>query len=53
MPLVVVAYDLWSTRRIHRTTAIACILIYVQALTLIPLANLPIWQPFIDWIRQT
>jgi hypothetical protein len=53
LPLVVVAYDLWSLRRIERTTAIACIVIYVQALSLIPLANLNIWQPFIDWIRHT
>jgi hypothetical protein len=53
LPLLVVAYDLWSTRRIHRSTAVSCILIYAQALTLIPLANLPIWQSFIDWIRHT
>ena len=52
IPLLVVAYDLWSTRRVHRTTTIACLIIYVQALTLIPLANLPIWQPFIDWINH-
>jgi hypothetical protein len=22
-------------------------------LTLVPVANLPIWQPFIDWIRRS
>jgi len=52
LPLIVIAYDLWSTRRIHRATTIATVLIYVQALTLIPLANLPIWEPFIAWIRH-
>jgi hypothetical protein len=53
LPLIVIAYDLWSNRRTQRTTTIACIVIYVQALTLIPIANLPIWQPFVDWIRHT
>ncbi len=53
LPLILVAYDLWSTRSIHRTTAIGTALIYAEALTLIPIANLSIWQPYIDWIRRT
>jgi hypothetical protein len=52
LPLFVVAYDLWSTRRVARVTAIATALIYFQALTLIPLANLPIWQPVINEILK-
>ena len=52
LPLFVVAYDLWSARRISRPTAIATGLIYVQALTLIPLASLPIWQPVITKILK-
>ena len=52
LPLFVVAYDLWSTRRVTRPTAIATALIYFQALTLIPLANLPIWQPVINEILK-
>jgi hypothetical protein len=50
LPLFVVAYDACSTRRIQRATAVACILIYIQALTLIPLSKLPIWQPVITRI---
>ena len=53
LPLLIVAYDLWSTRRVHRTTVIGAALIVVLALSVVPLANLPIWQPFIDWIRRT
>jgi len=52
LPLFVVAYDLWSTRRVTRPTAIGTALIYVQALTLIPLANLPIWEPVITEILK-
>ena len=47
LPLLVVAYDLWSTRRITRATAIGSGLIYVQALTLIPIANLSFWPRLI------
>jgi hypothetical protein len=52
LPLLVIAYDLWSTRRVHRTTAIGSALIFVFALSVVLVTNLPIWQPFIDWIRR-
>jgi uncharacterized membrane protein YozB (DUF420 family) len=52
LPLFVVAYDLWLTRRVSRPTAIATGLIYFQALTLIPIASLPIWQPLITQILK-
>jgi hypothetical protein len=52
LPLLVVAYDLWSTRRVTRTTAIGSGLIYVQALTLIPIASLSFWPRLItEYIR--
>jgi hypothetical protein len=52
LPLFVVAYDFLSTRRIHRATAIGSALIYIQALTMIPIASLPIWQPVITEILK-
>ena len=52
VPLLVVAYDVWSLRRVHRTTAIGVTLITVSSLTLIPLTQLGIWQPVIAWIRR-
>ena len=53
LPLLVVAYDLWSLRRVHRATIIATSTIVIGALTLIPICNLPIWAPVIAWIRHT
>jgi hypothetical protein len=53
LPRLVVAYDLWTTRRVKRVTAAGTGLIYFQAITLIPIANLPIWGGFIAWIRHT
>jgi len=47
LPLFVVAYDLWSSRRIQRATAIGTGLIYFQALTMIPIASLPFWPRLI------
>ena len=52
LPLIVVAYDLWSMRRVQRETLIGTSLIVVVALTLIPVVNLPIWQPVVRWILR-
>jgi hypothetical protein len=48
LPLLVVAYDLWSTRRVLRATAISTGLIYFQALTMLPIASLPFWPRVIE-----
>jgi|SRR5579862_1373995 len=50
LPLLVVAYDLWSLRSIHRTTAIAYPLIAIPMLTLVPLCSLEFFQRCVDWI---
>ena len=51
-PLLIVAYDLWSRRRVHRTTAIAYALIAVLILTLVPVAGMGIWTQCVAWIRH-
>jgi len=53
LPLLVVAYDLWSMRRVQRETLVGTSLIFAAALTLIPVVNLPIWQPAVRWILRT
>jgi hypothetical protein len=50
LPLLVVAYDVWTLRRVHRTTVIATASIWIEALTLIPVSQLAVWQPLIRWI---
>ena len=52
IPLLVVAYDFWSRRRIHRTTAIAYPLIAIPMLTVIPLSNLEFFQRCVEWIER-
>jgi hypothetical protein len=53
LPLLVVAYDLWSRRRIHRSTGIGYTIIAVGLLLGFPVAGLGFWQQVITWIRHT
>lgn len=53
IPLLVVAYDLWSSRRVHRSTAVAYAMIAAAILTVLPVARLAFWQRCIAWIRHT
>jgi hypothetical protein len=53
LPLLVVAYDLWSRRSIHRSTAIAYAMIVAVTLTIFPVSRLGFWQQVIAWIRHT
>jgi hypothetical protein len=53
LPLLVVIYDLWSRRRIHRSTTIAYAMIVVGLLAVFPLSGLWFWQPLVAWIRHT
>jgi hypothetical protein len=53
IPLLVVVYDLWSTRRVHRSTAIAYAMIAGALLTVFPFSRLGFWQQVIAWIRHT
>jgi hypothetical protein len=52
-PLLIVLYDFWSSRRIHRSTAIAYALIVVGLLTVLPVSSLGFWQPVITWIHRS
>jgi len=53
LPLLVVAYDLWTSRRVHRSTAIAYAMIVAVVFTLFPITRLGFWQQCIAWIRHT
>ena len=52
LPLLIVGYDLWTTRRVQRTSALGTLMIALAAFSLIPLAQLSIWQRCIAWIRH-
>jgi hypothetical protein len=53
LPLLVIAYDLWSLRRVHRSTTIASVVIIVAMLTMLPIASMRLWHPLVDWIRHS
>jgi hypothetical protein len=53
LPLLVVAYDLWSRGSIHRSTAIAYAMIVAVTFTIFPVSRLGFWQQVIAWIRHT
>jgi hypothetical protein len=53
LPLLVLVYDLWSLRRVHRATIVACAMIFTAMLTLFPVSRLGFWQHVISWIRHT
>jgi len=53
LPLLVLAYDLWRLRRVHRTTAVAIALTATWVLTLMPFSKLAFWHQFVGWIRHT
>jgi hypothetical protein len=53
LPLLVVAYDLWSMRRVHRSTTMAFTMIAVVILSIVPVSHLEIWQHVVTWIRRT
>jgi hypothetical protein len=50
--IVLVAYDLWSTRRIHRATLWAsAFLIFVQQIR-IPIGKTAAWHTFATWVQS-
>jgi hypothetical protein len=52
LPLLIVLYDLWSRRRVHRCTLISYALMAAGMLTLVPVASMPIWTSWVSWIRR-
>jgi hypothetical protein len=52
-PLLVLAYDLWLLKRVHRTTAVATALIALVILTVLPFSKLAFWHQWLVWIRHT
>ena len=53
LPLLVLVYDLSSLRRVHRTTIVACAMIFTAMLTIFPVSRLGFWQQLIAWIRHS
>jgi hypothetical protein len=52
LPLLVLAYDLWVLKRVHRTTAVAIALTAAWVFTLVPFSNLAFWHQCVERIRH-
>src|SRR5262249_48109168 len=51
-PVFLAAYDLWSTRKIHRVTLWAGIVLIVVHQIRVPLGNTSTWHSFADWVLR-
>ena len=49
--LALVAYDLWSTRKIHRATLWSGIFLIVVQQTRIPIGKTALWHTFATWVQ--
>jgi hypothetical protein len=49
--LLIVAYDLWSTRRVHRATIWAGGFVVVVGLVRVPIGNTAVWHTFATWAQ--
>ena len=52
LPIIVLAYDLWSLRRVHRSTAVGTAMIVTAMLTLLPFSRMGFWHQFVSWIQR-
>ena len=52
LPLLVLAYDLFVLKRIHRTTAVANVLNAAWVFTVMPFSKLAFWHQVVGWIRH-
>jgi len=53
LPFVVLAYDLWLLKRVHRTTAVAVAANSAWVLTVLPFSKLAFWHHCVEWIRHS
>lgn len=53
LPLLVLIYDLWLLRRVHRSTAVGFAMITSSFIAVLPLSKLAIWHQWVVWIRHS
>jgi hypothetical protein len=52
LPIVVLAYDLCSLRRVHRSTAVGTAMIVTAMLTILPFSKMGFWHQLVSWIQH-
>ncbi len=49
--LLLIAYDLWSTRKVHRATIWATAFVVVIGQLRVPIGNTDAWHTFANWVQ--
>jgi hypothetical protein len=50
--LLLIGYDLWSTRKVHRATLWASVFLIVLQQVRIPIGRTVPWQSFATWVQN-
>ena len=49
--LLLIAYDLWSTRKVHRATLWASLFVLVVGQLRVPIGQTAVWHTFATWMQ--
>ncbi len=52
IPIFIIAFDLWSRRKIHRVTILGTLLLLVMQFSMRPVAHFAFWHQFTVWIQN-
>ncbi len=52
VPIFLIAFDLWSIRKIHRVTILATILLLTMQISMRPIAHFAFWHQFTTWVQN-
>ena len=50
--IFMIAFDLWSRRKLHSATIFGSLLILVMQVTMAPVGHLAFWHQFTDWVQH-
>jgi hypothetical protein len=52
IPIFLIAFDLWSRRRIHRVTILGTLLLFVMQFSMRPIGHSAFWHQFTVWVQN-
>ena len=52
IPILLIAFDLWSCRKIHRVTISGTLLLLVMQFSMRPLGHTAVWHEFTLWVQS-
>lgn len=52
IPILLIAFDLWSLRKIHRVTILGTLLLLVMQFSMRPIGHSALWHQFTLWVQS-